>query len=489
MIFQGATADPPIDQQPITSNGLTPFYVSSLYENNTYFTQSATGTTLEIDVSSIDVEGNPTTSLGTFSINANTNLNGNDLSGVRHLYVDNIGSATTTAVAFQNQIDMSALDIQSVGTIHLDYFTGYNGDRISALCDLDMNSYNILNCPILTANLIRPYNQTFIDFYSAMLSNIAYTYSQGSWYSIPDTSDYQLVRSVAWPDIGSGVPPFYIAYSSNATDFTPIAADWSAFPASQLVNLSYNSLAGVAAVNFFNGASIAETLYGGNNYLYLNNQTIVNGNVVISNGLENPTLTFDSGKQAYIDFYENFRFSCNVDMSNNDISNINQLATKNLSLYNVSCNVSGIVTCGSNNRIQYSINSGVTENIANVNDIITYKGNQRFTTNKTVAGVTSNILSFTMSNLSTGIYNIQYSYNGINHNNNNFTVRGVLSNTNIIFDNTDNGSSVATIYTGRSGIGVISSSGNYTFSLVVVSQTGNTVTFSNAVAIVSQLPI
>jgi hypothetical protein len=461
MIFQGATADPPIDQQPITSNGLTPLYISTLYQNNTYFTQSATGTTFEIDLSSTDAEGNLATSLGTFGINANMTLNGNDLSEVRHLYVDNVYSATTDRIVFQNQIDVNSLDIQSVGTIYLDYFAPFSGDSISALSDFNMNNYSLSNVATLTANVIRPYNQTFIDFYGSQLSNvnqisvdyilpteidyvsfpsngistdfitayinpyigfnndanllanniidvnqisvdyitpnqnsqidfqgtnlsnINYVYMDGIFCSVPNTTDLVEVRFMSYPDFGAGTPPFYFAYSFDSINFTPIAADWSAFPANQTIDTGNYDVINIGALQFYNGSSITETLYGGNNYLYLNNQTLVNGNFVILNGSANPTLTFDSGKQAFIDFYENFRISCNVDMMSNDLSNVNNLYAVDISAANI--NVSTINGQAPLNQI---IQSGITTAGSTVTLPIAYSGTGSYGIQLTYTGVT-----------------------------------------------------------------------------------------------------
>ena len=372
IIFQGATADPPIDQQPITSNGLTPFYVSSLYENNTYFTQSATGTTLEIDLSSTDAEGTSTTSLGTFAINANMTLNGNDLSGVHQISVDYILPTEGDYVSFPSN------------GISTDFITAYTNAYIGFNKDANLLANNIIDVNQISVDYIVPNQNSQIDFQGTNLSNINYLYMDGFFCSVPDTTDFEEVRFVSYPDPGAGIPPFYFAYSSDSVTYTPIAADWSAFPASQVVDLGYNSLADVAAVNFFNGSSIAETLYGGNNYLYLNNQTLVNGNFVISNGLANPALTFDSGKQAYIDFYENFSISCNVDMMSNNISNVNNFYAVDISAANI--------------------------NVSTINGLPLVPLNQIIQSGITTAGST---VTLPISYSSTGSYGIQLTYTGL----------------------------------------------------------------------------
>jgi len=370
MIFQGQFADPPIDQEPITSDGLTPFYISTLYQNNTYLTQSGSNTLLEIDLTGIDVNGNPINGIGTLNINANVDLCGNNINSVTQLAVDYV---------LPNERDYVSFPSNGIST---DFITAYTNPYIGFNNDLNMLANNIIDVTSISTDYIAPNANGGIDFQGTNLSNINYLYMDGLFCSIPDTSDFQEMRCISYPDPGAGIPPFYFAYSPDSINFTPIAADWSAFPAQQVVDLYYNSLANVAAINFYNGSSITETLYDGNNYLYLNNQSIVNGNFVIANGPANPMLTFDSGKQAFIDFYENFRISSNVDMMYNDISNVNNLFVSDISASNI--------------------------NVSTINGIVPF--NQIIQSGITTAGST---VTLPTAYSGTGSYGIQLSYTGV----------------------------------------------------------------------------
>ena len=90
-----------------------------------------------------------------------------------------------------------------------------------------------------------------------------------------------------------------------------------------------------------------------------------------------------------------------------------------------------------------------------------------------------------------GTYNIQYYYNALNHNNNNFSIVAQLSNSTrgIIYYDSNAGANITTTYIAKSGITSVFSTQNYTFTLQVISQTGNTVTLSNACVVISKLPI
>ena len=110
----------------------------------------------------------------------------------------------------------------------------------------------------------------------------------------------------------------------------------------------------------------------------------MNGNFVISNGLANPALTFDSGKQAYIDFYENFSISCNVDMMSNNISNVNNFYAVDISAANI--------------------------NVSTINGLPLVPLNQIIQSGITTAGST---VTLPISYSSTGSYGIQLTYTGL----------------------------------------------------------------------------
>ena len=434
MIFQGATADPPIDQQPITSNGLTPFYVSTLYENKTYFTQLVTGTTLEIDLSGTDVNNNPITGLGTFGINATLDLCGNNIQTVNQISVDNISTSTTGSTSFHNDIDMFDYNINNVNQlstdiiqaayssevqfhnqvdlgnnllsgvsqinvdyivpndidyvsfpsngISTDFITGYTNSYIGFNNDANLLANNIIDVNQISVDYITPNQNSQIDFQGTNLSNINNLYMDGFFCSVPDTTDFEEVRFISYPDPDGGAPPFYFAYSSDNINYTPIAADWSAFPASQVVDANSNNISNVAILQFIHGSQISETLYNGSNSILLNAQTVTNGNFVIVNDSENPTLTFDSGKQGFIDFYENFRISCNVDMMSNDISNVNNLYAIDISAANINVStINGVVP------VNQIIQSGITTAGSTVTLPIAYSGTLSYGIQLTYTGL------------------------------------------------------------------------------------------------------
>ena len=434
MLFQGATADPPIDQQPITSNGLTPFYVSTLYENKTYFTQLVTGTTLEIDLSGTDVNNNPITGLGTFGINATLDLCNNNIQTVNQISVDNISTSTTGSTSFQNDIDMFDYNINNVNQlstdiiqaayssevqfhnqvdlgnnllsgvsqinvdyivpndidyvsfpsngISTDFITGYTNSYIGFNNDANLLANNIIDVNQISVDYITPNQNSQIDFQGTNLSNINNLYMDGFFCSVPDTTDFEEVRFISYPDPDGGAPPFYFAYSSDNINYTPIAADWSAFPASQVVDANSNNISNVAILQFIHGSQISETLYNGSNSILLNAQTVTNGNFVIVNDSENPTLTFDSGKQGFIDFYENFRISCNVDMMSNDISNVNNLYAIDISAANINVStINGVVP------VNQIIQSGITTAGSTVTLPIAYSGTLSYGIQLTYTGL------------------------------------------------------------------------------------------------------
>ena len=381
--FQGVGYDPPIEVAPITPTGLSSFSVSSLYVNNTYFTQTPDTTILEIDRGGYDTDNNPITGLGTLVINANVALsnisvtdlnvdyisaycnadvsvlcnvqmNYNSIENVNGIAVDYLINNSNTYIQFPGGlIDMANGAIQNVGTIGVDFINpnanaqiDFNNNIITGVDQIYLNTISLYNTDgrgaiLVTNNLamnnnyisgvngiyvdeIYP-NNTGIVSIPGTISNVDIIYLDSTWYSIPDTSDFYNVRMSSYPG-SSFSAPFYLSYATTPSDasafnYTPVAADWSLFPATNTVDMSNQRIENATSIAFTYGSQITETNYGAN-YLSINNQTLIQCNVVIQNDYGNPTLKFDSGKIAYIDFQSNFHISCNVSMMNNSISNV-----------------------------------------------------------------------------------------------------------------------------------------------------------------------
>ena len=290
-------------------------------------------------------------------------------------------------------------------------------------------------------------------------------------------------------------------------------------------SISNLNILGVASINSQDGITDISM----NNNLNMNDLYIKN------------VRTLYAGNIASEDNISDIAMINNVNLQNNNINNVNKLAvalinsqdgitdismnnnlnmgSNNLNVNNINCqNISvagsvlnslgtgeldnfptwvltGYLTSSpryityNGNRIYYDFGSG-TQNVANLNDIITYPCNSNFTTNKTVANATSNIIYFSNVSLSAGTYNVHYSFNGLNHNNSNVVVSATLSNSSrVAFIDSNSGASITSVYSGRSGICVIPTTANYTFNLTVASASGNTITLSNAVAVISRLPL
>ena len=314
--------DPPIHISPITSDGLTPIYLSSLYINSTYVTQSSGGTLLEIDIAGTDINGNPITGIGTLNINANVDLYGNNIVNVNSLsaqtvITDYLQSSNNHGIIVNGDLSFQGYNINSVNQLAVDYIlpnvgdyvtfpnNGISTDLISPYtnpyigfnADIELSGYNVIGCTsistdYITSNMnngidfqgtnlsninyistdsigpnvntginfqgtnlcninyistdsIAPYANNGINFQGTNLSNINYLYMDGFFCSIPNTSNFEEVRFISYPDIGAGVPPFYFAYSPDSINFTPIAADWSAFKAYTYVDLNQNNISNV----------------------------------------------------------------------------------------------------------------------------------------------------------------------------------------------------------------------------------------------------
>ena len=240
--------------------------------------------------------------IGILSIGNTTTFNYNNIQDVDGIIVDYIYANSNVLITIENPIDMNYNSISNINTLML------SGNGNSYLSNDDGGSLHILN----DINGVYFDSPTYID-------NI-YTNSN-AWVTIdpelrvntinPNGNDY-----VDFP--GNGIrTDFLTAYTNPYVGFN------------NDINLLANNIIDINYIQLKNNSILTETNYGGSNYLLLSNDTIVLSNLVIlDEGLTNPTLTFNNGRQISISQNSNgsnFIFSCNIDMTNNNISNVNDL--------------------------------------------------------------------------------------------------------------------------------------------------------------------
>ena len=365
-IFQGQFGDPPIYHEPITTDNLQPFYISTLYQNNTYLTQSGSNTLLEIDLTGIDVNGNPIGGQGTLQINGVVDMLGNNIENILNIYVsqinvDTIATNLSGIVSYNNTINMNYNNILNVNGLTLDNIYANTGTDVYFNNNVNFNNYGIDNCQAIRVDYIHAnLNGTPVFPDGMQVDTIsAYVTGKTTFNTDIDMND-NYIQGVNFLNVD------YITTNANSQ-----------------IDFQGNTLTSIFSLQLSHGSQILETLYGGTNSIFLDNQTVTNGNFVISNGLANPTLTFDSGKQAFIDFYENFRISSNVDMMYNDISNVGNLYATDISANNINVStINGVVPC---NQI---LQSGVTTAGSTVTLPIAYSGTGSYGIQLTYTGVT-----------------------------------------------------------------------------------------------------
>ena len=451
----------------------------------------------------------------------------------------------------QGNVDINFNRIINIGTANFyDQLSETNGN-ISEQADGYLHLSNDGNGIIVDSYLynqylnvdsINSYLNTTINFNNSVnlgqydLSGVNNFWTNQSFYSIPDSSNFVNFRYY------NG---YFSYYLDSISTFVPIASDWSAFGASNTVEMNYNSITDITSLNIYNpyfdsifdfsytGAKtitasgytfpqlsyyqnpvgilryVAQdwSFYDAETDLSMNYFNINNISTVQTFNLKVDTISSNTGSVI--------SFNNSINMCNNNISNVAEIdVTNDIHIGGSVVNTSGTgeldnfptlvfsgyltanpnyLTYDGGDRIEYEVGSSGLQQIANLGDIpatIIYENSSNFTTNKTVANATSNVIQFS-NTLVSGVYNVQYAYNAINHNNNNFNVVGVLSNgsgTQYWYDS-NAGANIASVYTNKSGIVVLPASNTYYFKMIVTSQTGNSVTFSNGVAVLSKLPV
>ena len=402
------------------------------------------------------------------SVTSDLQMNYNSLDNINTVTTDYLAATTNPEIVVDSSLQLNYNNIENVQTVFTDYIQNAENDLIIANSRIDMNYNWLTGAELITADIITPVTTDHIDFSQTILSNINYVYTNGIWMGDPNTDQFEEVRFASYPS-SSLTPPFYVSYAtadnSAANNFTPVAADWSAFAAYQDVDMSNNNInninglttsfinvdyintnitgyvdfvggnvqginnlfassvsstygnfdsisaftvygsinvyspmimngvyiTGLAYIQFQGGNAIAETNYGGSNYLILANDTIVSSNLIILDGVNNPTLIFDSGKKGYIDFYSDFTFSSNINMSNNSISNVYNLATTRINNVVVPIQQYGKSTVGSTITLSPSYTNSTSYAIN-----LTYTGSY-----------TSNYLPLYSSNVAAGSFTIQ----------------------------------------------------------------------------------
>jgi len=225
-----------------------------------------TGSTLQID--SIF----PYTGAGDILLHTNFNMNNNNIYGIQTLgtHQTNTDLLTSNTVGADiilltnfNLNNNNIYGVQALSTYqtNTDELNSLNGGGITLQDDVYLNAHNLygggfasifdLNTVtgnIFQTNYIYPYTgggditmYTNLNMNQNSINNINIATLNTLFMGISDTALFYELHfdSLA---IGSGSPPFYLQYSADLTNFTPVAADWSAFAAYQNVDLGGNSI-------------------------------------------------------------------------------------------------------------------------------------------------------------------------------------------------------------------------------------------------------
>ena len=312
--------------------------------------------------------------------------------GGGYLYIDNTG-----AFHLSNNV-ANAVIIDT--TLNADYIIA----NLNPLVQFTKNSIDMNNNSISNINMLEFNDADNIDYGTIILSNGYFSY-----ISVLSPSTYIPIASDWWNFGANGnvnlnynsinnisnISTDFISANSNITITFNNALDLAYNDINNVDNFSVNYISAYTAgavyfdndvtmngnnidnvnninlnlISFSGGSIINETSIGGYNYLQLSNQTVIQSNLIIANGIENPKLYFNSGKTGYIDYYSDFTLSDNLDLSNNTIYNVNAISTLSIStgtIYTSSLTVSTI------NNINFPL---IQFGIATVDTIVTLSNN------------------------------------------------------------------------------------------------------------------
>ena len=259
------------------------------------------------------------------------------------------------------------------GTTHQDYISGNCNVNVAFNTSIDLQGFNIYSVAELGADNLYPYNNGFITFNAPVNMN-NYDLSGANNISvnniIPNNSNYTIYtpqNTVLAIDTLSNVRDADRGTVTVINDFTingNLHVDSITTNSNSAINFNAKPIYDIQSVGFVGGSAIGETIQGGSNWLSLSNQTIVNSNLQIVNGVNNPTIILNNGKQNTISVDSNnvFLFNDNISTNTAIVKNLTSGKSNDLFLAN-KINVLNTLDLSANNIVNlYTLNVGVGTN-------------------------------------------------------------------------------------------------------------------------------
>ena len=163
--------------------------------------------------------------------------------------VSNVGTLYATNVHVDNLTSSIGSGIQLYDSLYLNG-NGLFGSGISAVYDM-----NVISGYSLQIDSIFPYTaggditlNTNFNMNGQNINNVNNLQLGGLYMSISDTALFYELRFDSL-SIGSGSPPYYLQYSPDNISFTPVASDWSVFPAYGTLDMAGYSISNADGIS------------------------------------------------------------------------------------------------------------------------------------------------------------------------------------------------------------------------------------------------
>ena len=437
---------------------------------------------------------------GILYIQNSTSFCNNSIGNIDSIYVDYINRNQNGNITIYSDINMSYYSISNASNISVNYDISANRIFTSSINTLatqlqDLSNNSTINTALLTSEAFYDSPGNFSNFYTISANKYPFIIRDISSNTLGIISDILVLGNL----YGANFSPYFnsnsiLSYNNGLTS-QAVASDWYLYSPQATIDWNYQNLINAGLVDTRN-LTLEDAGSGSNGNLTYSGTS----NDVLLNGIP-VSATWSNNISGTINYNNSVISNINTVYVNGSVVNtgggseLDNFATWVLDGYGTG---SPSYVTYNGNRLEYIIGGSGVQQVANLNDItalsnntIHYVSSTTISTNKTVANATSNIVSYTNISLANGTYNIQYYYNALNHNNNNFSIVAQLSNSTrgIIYYDSNAGANITTTYIAKSGITSVFSTQNYTFTLQVISQSGNTVTLSNACVVISKLPI
>jgi len=285
---------------------------------------------------------------GTLVFQNTLDLSNNYIINVNGLFADTISPNNVAQVQFT-----SPIRVDYINPYIQDYVTfagnGIKTDQIGS----DVTPYTGFN------NDINLFGNSILDVSGITLNNINPNNSNNTIYTPQDTIlAIDTLSNVRDGDRGT------IVVESDLTINKVLHVDSITTNSNSVINFNAEPINDIQSVSFINGSAIGETTQGGSNWLSLSNQTIVNSNLQIVNGVSNPSLIFNNGRKNIISVDSNnvFLFNDNISTNTAIVKNLTSGVSNDLFLAN-KINVLNTLDLSANNIVNLNtLNIGVNSN-------------------------------------------------------------------------------------------------------------------------------